>query len=79
MQHPGRRVQADVQFAPKACHVGEAEGKQFCQYTATDGYGRFRHVEAFEGEREHNSVSLQPARPAMADLPGRAIYYGTCQ
>jgi len=56
MQHPGRRVQADVKFAPKACHVGEAEGKQFCQYTAIDGYGRFRHVEAFEEHGAYRST-----------------------
>ena len=56
MQYPGQRVQADVKFAPKACRVGEAEGKQFCQYTATDGYGRFRHVEAFEEHGAYRST-----------------------
>ena len=54
MQYPGQRVQVDVKFVPKACHVGEAEGKQFYQYTAIDEYSRFRYVEAFE---EHSTYS----------------------
>ena len=36
MQYPDQRVQVDVKFVPKVCHVGEAEGKQFYQYTAID-------------------------------------------
>lgn len=54
MQYPGRRVQVDVKFVPKACHVEEAKGKQFYQYTAIDEYSRFRYVEAFE---EHGTYS----------------------
>ena len=54
MQYPGQRVQVDVKFVPKVCHVGEAEGKQFYQYTAIDEYSRFRYVEAFE---EHSTYS----------------------
>ncbi|OUO93520.1 DDE-type integrase/transposase/recombinase [Cloacibacillus sp. An23] len=48
MQYPGQRVQVDVKFVPKSCLVGEAEGKQFYQYTAIDEYSRFRYVEAEE-------------------------------
>ena len=54
MQCPGQRVQVDVKFVPKVCHVGEAKGKQFYQYTAIDEYSRFRYVEAFE---EHSTYS----------------------
>lgn len=54
MRYPGQRVQADVKFVPRVCHVGEAAGKQFYQYTAIDEYSRFRYVEAFE---EHSTYS----------------------
>ena len=54
MDYPGQRVQTDVKFVPKVCHVGEAEGKRFCQYTAIDRYSRFRCVEAFN---EHSTYS----------------------
>ena len=54
MQYPGQRVQVDVKFVPKVCHVGGAKGKQFYQYTAIDEYSRFRYVEAFE---EHSTYS----------------------
>ena len=54
MQYPGQRVQVDVKFVPSICHVGEAEGQQFYQYTAIDEYSRYRYVEAFE---EHSTYS----------------------
>ena len=54
MQYPGQRVQVNVKFVPKACHVGKAEKKQFYQYTATGKYSYFRYVEALE---EHSTYS----------------------
>ena len=55
-QYPGQRVQVDVKFVPAVCHVGEAAGQQFYQYTAIDEYSRYRYVEAFEEHSTHSST-----------------------
>lgn len=54
MLYPGQRVQIDVKYVPAVCHVGEAKGQQFYQYTFIDEYSRFRYLEAFE---EHSTYS----------------------
>lgn len=54
MQYPGRRVQIDVKFVPKACIVNQQESTQWFQYTFLDEYSCFRYIEAFQ---EHNTYS----------------------
>ena len=57
MNHPGQRIQVDVKFVSSACLVNSrVAGKPFFQYTAIDGYSRWRFVEAFEGHSTYSSA-----------------------
>ena len=49
--HPGEVVEIDVKYVP-----GVVAGQRYFQYTAIDRASRWRHLEIYDEQANHNSV-----------------------
>ena len=56
MQYPGRRVQIDVKVVPRRC-IADPQRKLY-QYTAIDGYSRYRVPGAYEKQSAFSSADF---------------------